>query len=159
MRTDFQKHYEEIVGGYNQEKDRVTIEKTFEALLILVNELTDEEERTIKEGLSEETLALYDLIIKPNLAKKEINHLKKVATTLLATLKEEKLRVANWRETEARRDAVRQNIYDFLFDEKSGLPVESYRDDEVKKLSDSVFSHIYRAYPAVPSPYYSDIAV
>jgi len=33
LRTDFQKHYEEIVAEYNREKDRVTIEKTFEAFL------------------------------------------------------------------------------------------------------------------------------
>ena len=33
LRTDFQRHYEEIVAEYNREKDRVTIEKTFEDLL------------------------------------------------------------------------------------------------------------------------------
>jgi type I restriction enzyme R subunit len=159
LRTDFQKHYEEIVAGYNREKDRVTIEKTFEALLILVSELTDEEERTVQEGLDEETLALYDLLYKPNLSKKEINRLKEAATTLLATLKEKKLRIADWREKESSRDAVKQNIYDFLFDEKTGLPVDSYGDDEVEVLSESVFSHIYRAYPVVPSPYYADTAM
>lgn len=159
LRTDFQKHYEEIVAEYNQEKDRVTIEKTFEALLILVSELTDEEKRAVQEGLDEETLALYDLLAKPNLSKKEIDRLKKVATTLLATLKDKKLSIANWREKESSRDAVRQNIYDFLFDEQSGLPVDSYGDDEVEVLSESIFSHIYRAYPVVPSPCYSNIAM
>ncbi len=157
LRTDFQKHYEEIVAEYNREKDRVTIEKTFEALLILVNELSDEEKRAVKEGLDEETLALYDLLCKPNLSKKEINRLKKVATILLETLKDKKLRIANWREKESCRDAVRQNIYDFLFDEQSGLPMDSYGDDEVEVLSESIFSHIYRAYPVVPSPYYSSL--
>ncbi|OQY06237.1 MAG: hypothetical protein B6I22_05925 [Desulfobacteraceae bacterium 4572_123] len=80
--------------------------------------------------------------------------MKKVAVSLLETLKNEKLRIANWRKKEGTRDAVRQNIFDFLFDEKTGLPVENYKDDEVKMLSDCVFSHIYRAYPTVPSPYY-----
>ncbi|HHL34328.1 MAG TPA: type I restriction endonuclease subunit R [Desulfobulbaceae bacterium] len=155
LRTDFQKHYEEIVAEYNREKDRVTIEKTFEALLGLVDELTEEEARALKEGLDEETLALYDLLVKPDLSKKDIDKLKKVATELLMTLKKEKLRIANWREKEASRDAVRQSIYDFLFDEQSGLPVDSYEDDEVGFLSDSVFSHINRAYPSVPSPYYA----
>ena len=36
LRTDFQQHYEKLVADYNREKDRVTIEKTFEALLKLV---------------------------------------------------------------------------------------------------------------------------
>ncbi|MFM4841682.1 type I restriction endonuclease subunit R [Aeromonas veronii] len=33
LRTDYQEHYEKLVKEYNQEKDRVVIEKTFEALL------------------------------------------------------------------------------------------------------------------------------
>ena len=33
LRTDLQRHYEEIVENYNREKDRVTIENTFAALL------------------------------------------------------------------------------------------------------------------------------
>ena len=33
LRTDFQRHYEEIIAEYNREKDRATIEKTFEDLL------------------------------------------------------------------------------------------------------------------------------
>ena len=37
------RHYEEIVADYNREKDRVTIEKTFEALLKFVQELDEEE--------------------------------------------------------------------------------------------------------------------
>ena len=51
LRTDFQHHYEEVVAEYNREKDRVTIEKTFEALLRLVKELGDEGSRAIREGL------------------------------------------------------------------------------------------------------------
>ncbi len=43
MRTDFQRHYEEIVAEYNREKDRVTIEQTFEALLKFYQELDEEE--------------------------------------------------------------------------------------------------------------------
>ena len=44
LRTDFQKHFEQIVEEYNQEKDRATIEKTFEELLSFVDSL-DEESR------------------------------------------------------------------------------------------------------------------
>ncbi len=35
LRTDFQQHYEQIVAEYNREKDRVTIEKTFEELFTI----------------------------------------------------------------------------------------------------------------------------
>ena len=39
LRTDYQEHYEKLVKEYNQEKDHITIEKTFEALIKLVDEL------------------------------------------------------------------------------------------------------------------------
>jgi type I restriction enzyme R subunit len=51
LRTDFQRHYEDIVAEYNREKDRVTIEKTFEALLRLIGEMGEEENRAVREGL------------------------------------------------------------------------------------------------------------
>lgn len=51
LRTDFQRHYEAIVVEYNREQDRITIERTFEALLKLVQELDEEENRAVREGL------------------------------------------------------------------------------------------------------------
>ncbi len=56
LRTNFQQRYEEIVSAYNGEKDRVTIEATFEALLRLVAELDLEATRAIREGLDENRL-------------------------------------------------------------------------------------------------------
>lgn len=158
LRTDYQKHYEQIVAEYNSEKDRVTIEKTFEALLKLVDAMDEEEERAIREGLDQETLALFDLLKKPELSKNDINCIKKVAVDLLATLKNEKLKIENWREKETTRDAVRQSIFDYLYDEKTGLPVENYSDDEINSVTENVFGHIYRAYPKLPSPIYSCVA-
>jgi type I restriction enzyme, R subunit len=155
LRTDYQKHYEQIVEEYNREKDRVTIEQTFEALLKLTGEMDEEQQRAVKEGLDQETLALFDLLRKPDLEKKDIDRLKKVAIELLAVLKKEKLKVENWREKEATRDAVRQSIFDYLYDENTGLPVDSYETDEIQHMADDVFGHIYRAYPQIPSPIYS----
>jgi len=43
----------------------------------------------------------------------------------------ERLKIANWRDKEATRDAVKQQIFDFLYDEKTGLPVDDYNDDEI----------------------------
>ncbi|MGM0600974.1 MAG: type I restriction endonuclease subunit R [Candidatus Rifleibacteriota bacterium] len=154
LRTDFQKHYEKIVEEYNSEKDKVTIEKTFEALFVFEQSLSDEEKRAVREGLNEESLAFFDLLKKPKLENKQIKQLKEVAANLLAILKEEKLKVENWREKESTRDAVRQNIYDFLYDENSGLPVDSYEEEEIDILSQAIFDHVYRNYPTVPSPYY-----
>ena len=73
---------------------------------------------------------------------------------LLQILKAEKLRVDQWREKEATRDAVRQAIHDFLYSDDTGLPVDSYEEAEVKERAEEVFRHVYRAYPTIPSPFY-----
>jgi len=42
LRTDFNSRYQEIIAGYNLEKDRVTIEETFAKLMKFVGELDEE---------------------------------------------------------------------------------------------------------------------
>ncbi|POQ98323.1 DEAD/DEAH box helicase [Alkalispirochaeta sphaeroplastigenens] len=158
LRTDFQKHYEEIVAEYNREKDRVTIEKTFEALLQILDDMNDEETRAVREGLNEESLAVFDLLRKPDMTSGDIKRIKAVAVDLLETLKAEKLRINHWRDKESTRDAVRLTIQDYLWNEQTGLP-EIYSVDDVRDKTEAVFLHVFRAYPTVPSPYYEMQAV
>jgi len=154
LRTDFQQHYEGIVAEYNREKDRVTIEKTFADLLRFMDEMSDEESRAVREGLDEESLALFDLLKKPDLSAQEIKRIKAVAVELLQALKAEKLRIDHWQDKEATRDGVRLAIRDFLWSESTGLPVEQYTEDDVQTCADEVYRHVYRVYPTLPSPYY-----
>jgi type I restriction enzyme, R subunit len=141
------------VDEYNLEKDRVTIEQTFEALLRFVHELDEEEARAIREGLDVESVAIFDLLKKPELSPKEIARIKQVAVQLLNALKAEQLRVNQWRDKEATRDAVRSSIFDFLYSDKTGLP-DAYTDEEIKAKSEDVFRHVFYAYPTIPSPIY-----
>ncbi|MFT7223412.1 MAG: type I restriction enzyme R subunit [Cellvibrionaceae bacterium] len=140
-RTDFQKHYEEIVGEYNSEKDRVTIEATFEALIKLVDELSKEEQRAVREGLSEDSLALFDLLLKPDLTKKEIDRIKKVAEGLYKTLNAETSRIQNFAAKQGTRDEIKVKIKDFLWNEKTGLP-ESFAPEEIEEKTEVIFSHL-----------------
>ena len=68
------------------------------------------------------------------------------------------LRVDHWRDKEATRDDVWVTISNLLSSDKTGLPLESYTDADVKTISDEVFRHVYRAYPTVPSPCYAEAA-
>ncbi len=154
LRTDFQRHYEGIVAEYNREKDRVTIEKTFADLLRFMDEMSEEESRAMREGLDEESLAVFDLLKKPDLSAKELNRIKAVAVELLQTLKAEKLRIDHWRDKEATRDAVRLAIRDFLWSEATGLPVDRYSEADVQTRADEVYRHVYRVYQTLPSPYF-----
>jgi type I restriction enzyme R subunit len=155
LRTDFLQHYEQIVAEYNREKDRVTIEQTFEELFQFEQSLDEEERRSVREGLDEESLAIFDLLRKPGLDAGEIKKIKAVAVELLARLKAEKLRIDHWRDKETTRDAVRVTIRDHLWSDDTGLPVDTYTEEDVNEKAEEVFRHVYRAYPELPSPYYS----
>jgi hypothetical protein len=142
-RTNFQAHYEEIVAAYNGEKDRVTIEATFEALLKFTASLDDEASRAMREGLDPETLTLFDLLKKPDLSTSDINRLKKVAASLLTTLEQRKTEIDDWRAKEATRDLTRQTINDFLYSDETGLP-GSYSPEEIAQKNSSCFrTHLY----------------
>ena len=155
LRTDFQKHFEEIVESYNREKDRLTIEKTFEELLKFVQSLTNEESRAIREGLDEETLAIFDILSKPALSGDDIKRIKQVSVELLSSLKNEKLRIDHWRDKESTRDTVFLTIRDFLYSDRTGLP-DAYSEGDIYRKAEEVYTHVYRVYPTLPSPFYTN---
>jgi type I restriction enzyme, R subunit len=64
----------------------VTIEKTFEDLMRYWCTMNDEERRALREGLDEESLAVFDLLKKPDLSPTEINRIKEIAVELLDAL-------------------------------------------------------------------------
>ena len=140
LRTDFQQHYEDLVAAYNQEKDRLTIERTFEALLKFAADLDQEQERAVRKGLDEPTLALFDLLKKDELTRAEIKRIKTVAVDLYAKLETELARIRDWQNKEATRDRVKQIIFDFLYSDETGLPT-AYSEAEITVKSDLVFGH------------------
>jgi type I restriction enzyme R subunit len=111
----------------------------------LVGELDEEATRAMREGLDEETLALFDLLKKDDLEKKDIDRLKKISMSLLELFKRKKQEIDDWRAKETTRDEVRQAIHDFLYSDATGLP-ESYGEDEISVRTEAVFAHVYRVY-------------
>ena len=140
LRTNFQEHYENLVAEYNREKDRLTIEQTFEALMSLVVALDEEQQRAVREGLDEPTLALFDLLKKDSLAPSEIRRLKKVTVDLYARVQTEVTRISDWQWKESTRDGVKLTILDFLYSDETGLP-DSYSEDEITEKANLVFGH------------------
>jgi type I restriction enzyme R subunit len=140
-RTDFQKHYEELVADYNSEKDAVNIERVFEALLVLAGELDKEQRRAVREGLTEETQTLFDLLIKPELDKTDIKRLKEVAVGLYETLQQQIEAMQDFSAKQATRDQVRVTIRNYLWDETKGLP-GSYDEPEIEAKTDAVLAHL-----------------
>ena len=112
----------------------------------------------MREGLDEESLAIFDLLKKPDLNQSDIKRIKAVSAGLLEELKTEKLRVDQWREKEATRDAVLVTIRNYLYSDETGLPTDSYEEADVNTKASDVYRHVHWAYPTLPSPYYEDAA-
>jgi type I restriction enzyme R subunit len=139
-RVDYLQKFQQMIDEYNQ--GAANLEEFFERLLKFVKELQEEEKRGVSEGLSEEELAVFDLITKPEmkLTKKEEGQVKSIARELLETLKREKL-VLDWRKTQATRAAVRVAVEDKL-DE---LPRVFTREIYTQKCN-AVYQHIFESY-------------
>lgn len=108
-RVDLAEKFQKLIDAYNAGSQN--IEALFAELVTFARELTEEEKRCVSEGLSEEELALFDILTKPEpkLSKAEEAEAKKVCRDLLATLKREKL-ILDWREKQQARAGVMQAI-------------------------------------------------
>lgn len=139
MRKDFLTRLKKLIDEYNL--GTRSVDDTIEELRKLSESADEELERAIKESLTEEQLAIYDLLKKNPLTPQEEDQVKSTAVELLAALKTEQL-VLDWRKFQARRAAVKSTINDYVYD---GLP-KSYEDTECEEKAHLVYQHIYDAY-------------
>ena len=139
-RADFAETFEELIESYNAGSRN--IEELFEELLKLSRNLNAEQERHVRENMTEEELTIFDVLTRPgpDLSAAERAELKKVAHQLLQRLKV--LLVLNWREKSQARAQVRLAIEDEL---DRGLPQAYTRDIYGRKCS-QVFEHVYENY-------------
>lgn len=142
-RINFYEKYQEIIREYNQEQNRVNIEQTFEELMQLSQQLTEEEKRYVREGFeNDEQLSMYDVLMKEDLSKEDIKKLKKVAVDLLTKIKdliETMDHPFDKRETKA---TIIITIRDTLWSE---LP-ESYPDESINYYKDAVYNYVSQRY-------------
>ena len=138
-RTDLMEKFKKLIEEYNKGLD---VEGFFAKLTAFVKELSQEEKRGVTEKLSEEELALFDILTKPeiDITKAEKEAVKKVARNLLQTLKEAKL-VLDWRKKQQSRAAVYTTVKNVL-DE---LP-RAYTPELYQQKCDSVYQHVYDSY-------------
>ncbi|MDD1745740.1 MAG: type I restriction endonuclease subunit R [Candidatus Methanoperedens sp.] len=139
-RMNYIEKFQKMIDEYNSSS--YNVETFFASLVEFAQELNAEEKRGIAEKLTEEELAIFDLLIKPEmtLKRKEEREVKKVAQELLETLKREKL-VLDWRKRQQSRAAVRLSIDEIL----DRLP-RSYIPDLYRHKCDVVYQHIYDSY-------------
>ncbi len=139
-RMDYLEHFQEMIDEYNS--GAINVQVMFERLVAFTQELNEEEQRGIAEKLSEEELAVFDLLMKPEISftKKEQNQVKKVARELLETLKREKL-VLEWRSRQQSKTDVRLTIEETL----DKLP-RAYSKELYGAKCDVIYQHVFDSY-------------
>jgi len=140
-RMDYLERFQKLVDEYNS--GSVNLEEIFRQLMTFAQSLTEEENRAVGENLSEEELAIYDLLTKPEmkLTKKDRDAIKKTAKALLETLKQEKF-VLDWRKRQQSRSQVKVAIGTVL---DGGLP-RAFTPELFKTKEEAIFQHVYDHY-------------
>lgn len=134
-RADFTQRLQEIIDRYNSGGS--STENYYDELLKFTREMKDEEERHIREGLSEDELEMFDLLMKEGLSKEEIQKVKLAAKSLLRRLLEEqpKVLVQDWFKDNQSQKVVRSAVEQVL---DRNLP-ESYDRVLFRQKLDSLF--------------------
>jgi type I restriction enzyme R subunit len=139
QRMDYYRRYQDIIAAYNREKDRVTIEDTFAQLTELVNDLTEEQRRAAREGLSEDELALFDLLKKERLGRAELERVKRASQELLAKLRARLAEMERWTEKETTQAEVEVFILDTVY---LLLPTPAFSEEEKREAARRAYEHV-----------------
>ncbi|WP_035717503.1 type I restriction endonuclease subunit R [Gordonia terrae] len=140
-RYELVERIEQLIADYNA--GSVNIDEYLRRLIELSKTLTAEEERAVREGMTEEELAIFDLLTKPDpvLTTEERERVQASAKTLLEHL-HEKL-VQDWRRKVDVMNDVNSTIRRVL---DSGLPATPYTVDIFREKVQLVFDHVLSAY-------------
>jgi type I restriction enzyme R subunit len=140
-RSDFATKFEELIESYNNGSRN--IDNLFEELVKLSRGLSDEQQRHVRENMSEEELVVFDILTRPapELSTEERDEVKRVARELLSRIRE--LLVLDWRQRTSARSQLRLAIEDVL---DKGLP-RAYEKPLFEQKCSVIFEHVYESYP------------
>jgi type I restriction enzyme, R subunit len=141
LRMNYEKKYQEIIAAYNQDKDRATVEDTFAKLIDLANSLSAEQNRAVDEGLSEDQLALFDLLRRDDLSKVNRERIKQASKELLAGVLKVVAPLNRWTEKEQTQAEVETFILDHVF---QVLPEPPYTTDDKAQVAQLVYMHVWQ---------------
>ncbi len=140
-RTDYQQQFEQMIAEYNA--GTTGVDDFFQRLFNFAGDLSQEDQRASNEELSEEELAVFDLLTRrePHLTVPERDEVKTAVRRLLETLKQEKLDL-DWRKRTQSKAKVKETVSNILDD---GLP-QPYTPALFNQKSEAVYQHIYDSY-------------
>jgi type I restriction enzyme R subunit len=135
-RAHFMERLNSLLKEYNSGAH--DIDQLFNNLVELAKDLTKEEQRAVKENLSEEELAIFDLLVKESLNPTEVAEIKKTSHEILLSIKP--LLVPHWRDFETNRAGVKITITDLLY---SKLPEPTYTENDCEAKGNEVYNFVF----------------
>lgn len=138
-RGTFLERFDKIIEDYNS--GSLSIDEAYEELIKQAEDLSKEQERAAKNGMTEEEQEVFDLLKKDKLTKNEEKKVKLAASDLLKILfdAKNKILIQEWHKEKATQEKVRQEIKKILNDK---LPA-SYNRQIFALKSDVIFQHFY----------------
>lgn len=138
-RTDFAQRLQAIIDHYNAGGS--STENYYEALVDFAENLKQETERHIREGLTEDELELFDLLKKDKMTAEETQKVKLAAKSLLSRLlaNQPKVLVQDWYKDDQSQRRVKSTVEEVLDD---NLP-STYDRLLFKEKCDRIFDLIY----------------
>ncbi len=153
-RFDLVERIEELIAEYNA--GSLNIDEYLRRLIALSQDLTVEEQRAVVEDMTEEDLAIFDLLTKPEPVLDDDQRVvvKASSKRLLAHL-HDKL-VLDWRRKAATTADVRTTIRSVL---DADLPADPYPPEVFDAKVQAVFDHVSTAYGDDQTSVYAEEAV
>lgn len=138
-RKDFAQKLQEIIDNYNAGGS--TNEHYYEDLVNFTEDLKEEEERHIREGLTEDELELFDILKKEKMTRDEEKKVKLAAKSLLHRLLEEhpKVLIQDWHKDTQSRARVKAAVGEVL---DKALP-KTYERNIFQAKCNNVFELIF----------------
>ena len=147
-RVNFLEKFQRLIEEYNAASHN--LDAFFNELLAFTQALNEEEQRGLRENLTEEELAIFDVLTQPDpvLSDEETREVKKIAKELLAKLKAGLL-VIEWRTKQQARAAVHRAIRQSF----GALPTP-YSSDIKRVKVNRTYAHVYDSYSGVGQSVY-----
>ena len=144
MRIDFYERYQEIIENYNNGKEYATVKELFDALILLLGDLSEEEKRAERELLDEDELTVFDMLNRDKkISDKEKVEVKDTARKLLEHLKNNEFKVEYWSEKTQTASAVKKAINDHLY---TKLPFPTFSDGDRIVKTEILFDYFKTRY-------------
>lgn len=137
-RVDFAEKLQQIIDTYNAGGS--STENYFEDLMRFAEGMKEEDERHVREGLTEDELEVYDTLRKDKLTKAEEQKVKLAAKHLITRLLDEhpKVLVQDWWQDSQTREIVKSAVEEVL---DADLP-KSYNIESFKEKTDKIYELI-----------------